>query len=272
MKLIILKINTPFLFLRVAFFILLSFNLQTTSYADNFSQGSIRVAMVSKLFNSDEWIAIEDIKEVKIGITTDDKPLKKFSEKRGQMRNEKASIVALMPEQDDGVTDIENHLELDRLIDINVPIDPEILAKYEKQTKLRSEDSIKKVQKIDTYFRTRAMPLFGKGIKFVLAAEKYGIDWNLLPAIAVRESSGGKQPCGNNPFGWGDCKMNNFRSYDEAIEIVSSHLSGSKESTARYYAGKTTAEKLHNYNGKVVPTYSSEVLAIMKVIHNTKPN
>jgi hypothetical protein len=43
-----------------------------------------------------------------------------------------------------------------------------------------------------TYFKDRSMPLEGTGMAFVLVAEKYGLDWTLLPSIAVRESSGGK--------------------------------------------------------------------------------
>lgn len=131
-----------------------------------------------------------------------------------------------------------------------------------------SADDIRaeKAQKIDTYFKERSMPLSGKGLQFVLVAEKYGLDYTLLPAIAIRESSGGKAACGNNPFGWGSCHLHNFKSYDEAIETLGSHLGGAKESTARYYAGKTSAEKLYAYNGTVVKEYPAEVLAIMKNI------
>lgn len=119
---------------------------------------------------------------------------------------------------------------------------------------------------IDTYFKERSMPLRGTGMTFVLVAEKYGLDWRLLPAIAVRESSGGKNACGYNPFGWGSCKLHNFHSYEEAIEALGRNLGGANKNTARYYAGKSTYDKLYYYNGTVVPTYPDEVLAIMKKI------
>lgn len=119
---------------------------------------------------------------------------------------------------------------------------------------------------IDTYFKERNMPMEGTGMTFVLVAEKYGLDWNLLPAIAVRESSGGKQACGYNAFGWGSCKLNNFSSYEQAIEALGKNLGGASKNTARYYAGKTSKEKLYYYNGTVVPTYPNEVLAIMNKI------
>jgi hypothetical protein len=123
-----------------------------------------------------------------------------------------------------------------------------------------------KAEAIDLYFKERSMPLEGTGMTFVLVAEKYGLDWSLLPAIGVRESSGGKAACGNNPFGWGSCKLHNFGSFEQAIEALGKNLGGANPKTARYYAGNTTKEKLYYYNGTVVPTYPAEVIAIMKKI------
>ena len=119
---------------------------------------------------------------------------------------------------------------------------------------------------INKFFKDRSMPLHGTGMTFVLVAEKYGLDWRLLPAIGIRESSGGKAACGYNPFGWGSCKLSNFSSYEQAIEALGKNLGGGNPKTARYYAGNTTREKLHYYNGTVLPSYPDEVLAIMKKI------
>jgi hypothetical protein len=129
-----------------------------------------------------------------------------------------------------------------------------------------------RAEAIDSYFEDRSMPLEGTGMAFVLVAEKYGLDWSLLPAIAVRESSGGKNACGHNPFGWGSCKLHNFGSYEQAIEALGKNLGGANEKTARYYAGKSTYDKLYYYNGTVVPTYPDEVLAIMSKIKNNTDN
>ena len=119
---------------------------------------------------------------------------------------------------------------------------------------------------IDTYFKERSMPLEGTGMTFVLVAEKYGLDWSLLPAIGIRESSGGKAACGHNPFGWGSCKLHNFGSYEQAIEALGKNLGGGNPKTARYYAGNSTKEKLYYYNGTVLPEYPDEVIAIMKKV------
>jgi hypothetical protein len=124
--------------------------------------------------------------------------------------------------------------------------------------------------KIDAYFAKRGMPLEGHGEKFVAEAEKNGLDWRLLPAIAIKESTGGKFACGYNPFGWGSCKIVKFKSWDAAIETVAHNLGGNNPTTARYYNGTTTEEKLHHYNGSVVPTYTGEVLEFMELIEKAE--
>jgi hypothetical protein len=120
-------------------------------------------------------------------------------------------------------------------------------------------------QKIDSYFADRDMPLEGYGAKLVDAADKYDLDWRLLPAIAIKESTGGRFACGNNPFGWGSCKIK-FKTVDAAIDTVARNLGGGNPATERYYKDTTTKQKLHQYNGTVVPTYTAGVLKFMDLI------
>jgi len=131
---------------------------------------------------------------------------------------------------------------------------------------IQSENNIlsERAEKIDAYFKARSMPLSGFGKKMVTEAKEHDIDWRLLPAIAVRESSGGKQACGFNPFGWASCRVT-FKSFNESIEVLARNLGGDNPNTSSYYSG-STERKLHHYNGTVVPTYTSEVLAIMDSI------
>lgn len=117
-------------------------------------------------------------------------------------------------------------------------------------------------QLIDNYYKERGMPLEGYGKKMVEVADKYGLDWRLLPAISIRESSGGLHMCKNNPFGWGSCKIT-FNSLDEAIETVSYKLAN-----LPVYKDKTTERKLYYYNGTVLPTYPAEVISIMNKFGN----
>ncbi|MEK7572273.1 MAG: hypothetical protein AAB493_00215 [Patescibacteria group bacterium] len=123
-----------------------------------------------------------------------------------------------------------------------------------------------KANAIDTYFKERNMPLSGTGIKMVKEAEKNNLDWRLLAAIAVRESTGGIHACKRveyNPFGWGSCKIG-FDSNNEAIEVVARNLGGNNPKTAYHYSGKDTKAILQKYNPpSIVARYAHQVMAIM---------
>lgn len=131
------------------------------------------------------------------------------------------------------------------------------------------DEQAEHAKKIDAYFAKRSMPLEGYGAKLAKAAEDNNLDWRLLPAIAIKESTGGKFACHNNPFGWGSCKIK-FKSFDEAIVTVGMNLGGNNPKTERYYKDKTTIEKLHHYNNSVVPTYTGEILEFMDLIEQGK--
>jgi len=126
-----------------------------------------------------------------------------------------------------------------------------------------------KADAIDAYFKEHNMPLEGTGMKMVKEAEKNDLDWRLVAAIAVRESTGGKFDCKNkenNPFGWGSCKIG-FNSIDEAIETIARNLGGNNPNTAMHYSGKNTKEILQKYNPiSVVPRYAQQVMSIMNEI------
>lgn len=124
-----------------------------------------------------------------------------------------------------------------------------------------------KADAIDAYFAKYDAPLQGHGMKFVIEADKNEIDWRLLPAIAMRESTGGKQACKkvpNSVFGYGSCKIS-FKSIDDSIEIVAHSLGGNNINTARHYDGKTTTQILKKYNS-VIPGYTNQVVKMMKTI------
>lgn len=126
-----------------------------------------------------------------------------------------------------------------------------------------------RAERIDAYYEAREMPLAGYGEQFVKVADEYGLDWRLLPAIAVRESSGGKRLMNNNPFGWGSAKIP-FEDFTEAIDVVGWNLAGNNPNTARYYKDTDSYEKLYWYNGTVLPSYPDEVVSIMDLIGETE--
>jgi hypothetical protein len=124
---------------------------------------------------------------------------------------------------------------------------------------------------IDQYYAERNMPLKGYGAIMVETADKYGLDWRLIPAISIRESTGGKFACKNatfNPFGWGSCKKKfSFRSYEHAIDTIGKNLAGKNPVTAMHYDNKTIREVLQSYNPpSVIPKYADEVMSFMDKI------
>ncbi|MEK7588274.1 MAG: hypothetical protein AAB438_00465 [Patescibacteria group bacterium] len=172
---------------------------------------------------------------------------------------------------------------------VNTELPPPIVSFQKENTDVLSlfafnkaeDDEIQKLEEIrtakaeaiDAYFKSKNMPLAGYGEKMVEEAEKNDLDWRLLPAISVVETTGGRHICKNpkapfNPFGWGSCKFG-FKSFDHAIEIVAKNLGGNNPKTAHYYDGKTTEEILRKYNPpSIVPDYNKRVLKIMANIGN----
>lgn len=128
-----------------------------------------------------------------------------------------------------------------------------------------------KADAIDAYFKSKNMPLEGKGMKFAQVAEENDLDYRLLVGISAIETTGGKAMCKNpkaqnNPFGWGSCKIG-FDSIDEAIEKVGKHLGGNVESTAKHYANKDTLQILNKYNPPyIVHDYAKRVMNQMKEV------
>lgn len=118
---------------------------------------------------------------------------------------------------------------------------------------------------INAYFTDKKAPLAGYGDTFVKAADLCGMDYRLLPAIAMQESTGGKRMKNNNPFGWGSAEIP-FANFDEAIMEVGAHLCGLKPNTARWYGTTSTERKLYFYNGSVRFAYIAEVQWIMDQI------
>ncbi|MEK7106037.1 MAG: hypothetical protein AAB895_01605 [Patescibacteria group bacterium] len=154
-------------------------------------------------------------------------------------------------------------------------VDKFVATKSDDSTVISAEDRAlqlereEKAAKIDAYFEKGNMPLKGYGMKMVIEAEKNDIDWRLIPAIAVRESTGGLYACKSvaySAFGWGSCKIS-FKSYDHSIEVLATNLGGNNPKTARYYANKSTEQILKTYNPpSVVEKYSAQVIAIMNKI------
>ncbi|MDP3732952.1 MAG: hypothetical protein Q8Q91_00270 [Candidatus Daviesbacteria bacterium] len=81
---------------------------------------------------------------------------------------------------------------------------------------------------IENFFRDYQSPLSDYSNLFVLVADKYKLDYKLLPSIAMQESNGGQKVINNsyNPFGYGiyGNLVIKFASWEEAVEKVGKAL------------------------------------------------
>jgi len=81
---------------------------------------------------------------------------------------------------------------------------------------------------LEEFFDKYKSPLKEHAVTFIETAEKYNIDYKLLPAISCVESTCGKfiPHESYNPFGWGVTSKGHisFNSFDEAIEKVGAGL------------------------------------------------
>lgn len=77
---------------------------------------------------------------------------------------------------------------------------------------------------IGDFFKSYKAPLSEHSQTFVAVADKYNLDYRLLPSIAMQESNGGKRVITEsyNPFGYGiyGKLVTRFKTWDEAIERV----------------------------------------------------
>jgi hypothetical protein len=91
---------------------------------------------------------------------------------------------------------------------------------------------------------------------FLEAADRYDIDWALLPAICVAESGCGLRAKNNNMFGWKSGRKR-FYSRRQGIYYVASRLAGAKT-----YRDKNTRQKIKKYNPRL-RSYPARVQKLM---------
>ncbi len=102
-------------------------------------------------------------------------------------------------------------------------ITPEVVADY-----IITYEKVDREAQLRKFFKKYNSPLEENSATFVEVADRYDMDYRLLPAISCLESSCGKKliPESYNPFGWGVYGGNYiaFADYDESIETVGEGL------------------------------------------------
>jgi hypothetical protein len=120
-----------------------------------------------------------------------------------------------------------------------------------------------RLSSLDDFFQSARCPIRRLSAEFLRAADRNGLDWRLLPTIAVVESSCGKHARGNNIFGW-DSGRKKYASVREAIHAVASRLGQSK-----LYRGKDLDHVLATYNPR--PRYARLVKSVMRKLGPAAP-
>lgn len=82
-----------------------------------------------------------------------------------------------------------------------------------------------RIMAVENIFKKYNSPLTGLGRAYVTTADKYGVDWRLLPSISGLESSFGKflMPQSYNAYGWGGGYIY-FKSWEDGIDTINKTL------------------------------------------------
>lgn len=106
------------------------------------------------------------------------------------------------------------------------------------QGSIQTQPEAKKIAEVETkqldprakilanYFKKYNSPLENQAQDFIDAADRFGMDWKLVPAISGVESTFGKNSYGYNAWGWGIYGNNRlgFSSWKDGINTVSEGL------------------------------------------------
>ena len=119
---------------------------------------------------------------------------------------------------------------------------------YSSASQYKSPD--KRVVTLQNYLSAKKSPLASVSNAFIRIADKYGLDWKLLPAIAGVES--GFEKAGNlndfNPFGiFCGKSLCSFKNYNEAITYAGK-LIGTSNYYSKFRETKSIQELAVHYN------------------------
>jgi len=139
---------------------------------------------------------------------------------------------------------------------VALPVDISVKqAQYAPNHEYRSDP---RLQSLKRFFQRASCPAVKYVSSFLDAADRYALDWRLLPSISYVESTGGKSAPNNNLFGW-DSGRAQFASPAASIHEVGYQLSHSAR-----YRNKDTDGILATYNSSA--EYAAKVKLVMRSI------
>jgi hypothetical protein len=113
-----------------------------------------------------------------------------------------------------------------------------------------------RVVRLGKLFRTYHCPEPHHIPEYLSAADGYGLDYRLLPAVSIRETLCGTMEKQNNRWGYHPGRQT-FPSIEAGIDFMARQLAENP-----LYKGKTLQEKLYTYNP--LSAYPGEVERIMR--------
>lgn len=116
--------------------------------------------------------------------------------------------------------------------------------------------------KLEIFFRSFGCPAPYYASDYIRAADAYSIDYRLLPAISLLESTCGLYQRNNNRWGW-DSARTPFASVREGLRYIAFQLS-----RGRFYRNKTLDQKIRIYNPD--PAYERKIKLLMRKIDNPR--
>jgi len=135
---------------------------------------------------------------------------------------------------------------LSTLLLCNLLVFASVYAESNSNKSVMFEVEFKKVNRkeaLEKFFEKYKSPLKGNAQTFIDEADRYGIDYRLIPSISCMESTCGKFLIEGsyNPFGWGIYGDNAiyFNDYTHAIETVAEGLN-----KGYFSKGLNTVEKI----------------------------
>jgi hypothetical protein len=115
-----------------------------------------------------------------------------------------------------------------------------------------------RLARLQAFFGKSDCPAKAYSDDFLAAADRYDLDWRLLPSISYVESTGGKSARNNNLFGW-DSGRAAFATARQGISEVGYRLTHS-----HLYRSKNLDQLLATYNPS--GEYAQKVKSVMAQI------
>jgi hypothetical protein len=117
-----------------------------------------------------------------------------------------------------------------------------------------------RIMRLEAFFKAYDCPGPLHVQEYLQAADSHALDYRLLPAISLVESTCGAFERRNNRWGW-DSTQSGFESVPAGIDYITAQLAENPK-----YKGKSVKEKLFTYNP--FPQYVRQVERLMREIED----